>query len=209
MTAFVGLLTTAKPGILLGSSTDARRVILESRSTYHGSLVIRFEGRKIAARLFAYTSLAPSSYAVAWLAAAVDGNLKMVQIIVTVSRGNAYAYASEAGYTTADSFTTETLSDGIVNNAFNSRMIRLKHNSTWKSYEVENLQYEILSTTAQPPSSSPRLFSSVPTAQPFSFKRFLPKTSSSDAHHDGQSSDIVSISIPTSRRLRSRYNTGD
>ena len=105
----------------MGTSSNSQLVSLLPNSYGTAGLSIISGSKKVVARPFRSTSFAPSSNAMAWIAAAVDEYLKMVEIIVTVSGGRAYAHASSAGYTTAGSNTTDTLTDSIVNDAFNSR----------------------------------------------------------------------------------------
>ena len=126
---------------------DARLVVVVSNSASAGSSIISTGGDAIVARSFQSTLVAPSCNAVAWIvAAAVDDYLKMVEIIFTVTEGEVYVYASAAGFSGADGYTTDTLTDSIVNDAFDLRTtVEVMGDYSGSGYGVANLQYEIQS----------------------------------------------------------------
>ena len=102
----------------------------------------------ILARSFRSTLVAPSCNAAAWIVAAADDDyLKMVEIIFTVIEGEVYVYASAAGFSGVnDGYTTDTLTDSIVNDAFDLRTtVEVMGDYSGSGYGVANLQYEIQS----------------------------------------------------------------
>ena len=100
----------------LGSVPDSRVTLEESGCTLGGSW-IDYGDSTIPARPFIVDAIKGN-----WIVAAVDGtDIKMVMVQISVSSGAASACALDAGYATAEGYTTATMTYPDVRTAWNTR----------------------------------------------------------------------------------------
>jgi len=133
----------------------------------------------LTARWFVYAS---SATTVIWVAAAVIDWFKMVQVVVSISGGHAYAYASAAGYVSTGGYTTQSLTTSVVINAYNSRSnMAVVSSFSGGGYGIANMQYSLLPAPTSSPTEIPSLSpSAVPTIQPSPLPTFIPSLAPSD-----------------------------